>query len=167
MQHYGAPTRLLDWTYSPFVACYFACHESKKKSAVYELNKHEVMEKTFLKLKDIDGLSKNYSLIYNDLIWNNSDLNLIIFYEPKYNSERSFSQQGCFLFSDNIKLSIEELLSEYESSENLMIKYIIDLNEKEQSKMEITLEKMNINELTLFHGIDALGKYTRRHLRSI
>lgn len=27
MQHYGAPTRLMDWTYSPYVAAYFAFAE--------------------------------------------------------------------------------------------------------------------------------------------
>ena len=32
MQHYGAPTRLLDFTRSPYVACFFALEELKKRS---------------------------------------------------------------------------------------------------------------------------------------
>ena len=38
MQHYGAPTRLLDWSYSPFVATYFAIESSTGASAVWAIN---------------------------------------------------------------------------------------------------------------------------------
>ena len=38
MRHYGAPTRLMDWTFSFFVAVYFAVEEAKDACAVWALD---------------------------------------------------------------------------------------------------------------------------------
>lgn len=50
-QHYGLPTRLLDWTYNPLIALFFACCSNFDKDGVV-FQSYEFKRKTFNEEKD-------------------------------------------------------------------------------------------------------------------
>ena len=144
MQHFCAPTRILDWSISPWVGLYFACVEQNDVNGelfiadyrkVTDYRKAQVDDKTFVKM-----LNKE------------SELDVLDFITPENTNERIEAQQSRFSICTNPLADHRRILEEAKAVLSIEIPH--DLK-------PIILEKlnqMNITAKSLFPGIDGLGR---------
>lgn len=86
-QHHGLPTRLLDWSLSPLVACFFAVQSRSKSDAavyIYDIGK-------FKKEEDLSLLT----------------LNDIVAFFPSHATKRVTAQSGMFTIHPTKKMKLE------------------------------------------------------------
>jgi len=166
MQHYGVPTRLLDWTESPLTALYFAIEEIKfddKNSALWllkpiELNKIAKItseEKNFIPSFDDDFL-KNYDV-------SNMNLKRNIEFSPvatiaTRNNPRIQAQLGVFTIHHLDKRPIEEFCLKKE-----IIKYVIPATAKPNLRKELDL--LSVNKFSQFPEIASIGELLKKRLK--
>jgi len=163
MQHHGAPTRLLDWTLSPFVAAYFAVESAwDRDGAIWLFHATAldiVMRKAF---PDFDRSS------LPALVFNEDAPEVVQVWHPNPQTLRMSTQQGCFTVAANPLTSHEHAIARLipqheETGGEFLRKIIVPAGQKRDFLRKLRL--MNIAAKALFPGVDGLGRSTTELLR--
>lgn len=182
-QHYGLPTRLLDWSFSPYVALHFAtsdigrfhqngaiwCLDIKKARQLlpdlYEgkLNKEKSYVFTVDMLNEVEnpkGLSKEFDVEESLVKFDHSkeENDFLVCLEPPSIDDRIINQYAMFTVMSNSNRSLSDLLKDYPD----MYKKIIIPS---ALKLEIRdkLDQANINERMIYPGLQGISAWLRRY----
>ncbi|MGO9777922.1 MAG: FRG domain-containing protein [Terracidiphilus sp.] len=172
MQHYGAPTRLLDWTDSPVIALYFAVRDNPGlyDSAVWMLNPYElnrlVIKKGEVISPSAQGASeRDIERVYPWLQerWSKKvlpDWPLAIF--PTHIARRISSQKSCFTIHGKQGLGF----SRFAVGANPCLKKIVIPG---HSVREIRLDLLDygIDDTTIFPDLEGLGRALSTSYRNV
>ncbi|WP_086639158.1 FRG domain-containing protein [Acetobacter okinawensis] len=174
MQHYGIPTRLLDFTASPYVALYFALENYnpylKKDISVFAINYDQFRQKSFEYIKknnndfnfSIDNLLENQDQIFDKFVDLRSH-NIVWITEPEILNVRLDRQAGSFLMSGNRDLRIEDALN-LELYKNCSFEKLI-ISHSLYREIFALLRKMNLNSKSLYGDLDGLARSIRMEMQ--
>jgi hypothetical protein len=180
MRHHGAPSRLLDWTRSPYVAAHFAAVNAAPdaKFMIWAVDQFELAR---LARKEIiekeppldEGLIDSPDEFRNWPRFVSSGDNfdrvflqpgdrppiIVAPVEPFHTSERMTVQQGLFLCSSSVTLLFEQslayLLGRREGEPGLIT---FEIMPQVRAPLLTELDRMNITEATLFPGLDGFAR---------
>jgi hypothetical protein len=182
MRHYGAPVRLLDWTYSFFVATYFAIEFTEEaQCAVWAINMDWMKKPLQAVLKAVlsqredagdawEAWDKDDDLLeqstFRTLFMRKQPLSLVAAVNPQRLIDRQLIQQGVFLcpgdVSDTFESNLITLLSELKSeAKDNFVKIKIDTSLEIRKDILLRLQRMNMNNATLFPGLAGFAQSLR------
>lgn len=158
MQHHGAPTRLLDWTASIYLAAYFAVIENwEKDGAVWLLHTNTMREQMGKRDQQIT-FPQSEKQIKAAYLTSDAPHDLE-FVERFSKSDRMIAQQGLFSVSHNVLGDHGQILDDLfdlETKKELFRKLVVPARLKPQFIRK--LRAMNITASSLFPGLDGLSR---------
>jgi hypothetical protein len=173
MQHHGAPTRLLDFSKSPFVAAFFAFEQwyADAAVAIWAMNMQFVKTKALAKLQEYypDAMEENSRVINESLfktIFQHNEYSLIFPVEPFRMNRRYSLQQSIFVSTAN---SREPFMDQLQFLGDDISKAVIKIELPANLQKEVLrdLQKMNLNRASLFPDLDGYAASLRLRYNSL
>ncbi|MCH8878231.1 MAG: FRG domain-containing protein [Chloroflexi bacterium] len=170
MQHYGVPTRLLDWTESAYLGVYFASRASPGiDGALFFFHVPTLarqMKSIFGDDADLPTGARNVKKAFADP---EAPHALYAVERKTALPDRMLLQQSVFTVCRNVSGNHEAILEEALSglntaSRRLFGKFVIQANQKRDFMRR--LRSMNISAESLFPGLDGIGLSIDESLRS-
>jgi len=161
MQHYGAPTRLLDWTLSPWVACYFASDSGHDEDGVIwafnhdKLNtkNHEQSEsrefKRFRKLEDSSTVEAWAAAAAEQAG------SYISIFRYQYANPQMGAQQSLFTVTGELGENHDEALAKSLPGAEDTLRVMVPRSCKKDLRRRLL--QMNVCALSLFPSINGVG----------
>jgi len=182
MQHYGMPTRLLDFTWSPYVASFFAVEDGTKEcdraiwalrldSGQANMTGHQTRIVNFIVEEFGDKVEKQ--AIYSQDFWDDAALveafikaaqakqfRALIYVATDRMNRRMIGQQGVFVMPSSIDVGFMECLAEPSNDAQATSLGLIKIVLPSRSRWEVLsdLLRMNITRMSLFPGLEGFAR---------
>lgn len=167
-QQFGLPTRLLDWTYSPFVAAHFAtedttgylmdgaimCCDMEMVNRLLPRPLADVLEQENCNVFSMDMLDR----IAGDFeqLSRLSDSPFAFFFEPASTVNRIANQYALFSLSSSPDILIDALPGVEEAFTRMIIPASVKLEIRDK------LDYINISERMIYPGLDGVCRWIAR-----
>jgi hypothetical protein len=170
-QHHGLPTRLLDWTYSPYVALHFATTTLPTYDvdgvvwAIDYVRAHQLLPSALRDVLESEGANVFTAEMLDRVAQRRAELDLlaededfVLFLEPPSLDQRIVAQYALFSLMSGADASLDEWCRQHEE---LVRRLVIPAHLKWEVRDK--LDQANVTERVLFPGLDGLSSWLRRY----
>jgi hypothetical protein len=169
-QHHGLPTRLIDWTYSPYVAMHFATarlEDFGTDGVIWSVDFAKANELIPIELKQVLQEEGSYTFtveMLNSIATTPAGFDrlavdpFVVFFEPPSLDDRIVNQFALFSLMSSPNAALDDWLNQHPE---LCRKIIIPAEAKWEVRDK--LDQANITERVLLPGLDGLSSWLRRY----
>jgi len=186
VQHYGGPTRLLDFTHSFYIATFFAVEQACEDAAVWALWAPDIEKSNSITDDRIDQMNRQAITVAEKALRGETNDPGVLSVEPFQLNERNAIQKGLFVlpldatkpFMENLAgtfsldfathndamhdMSVSELLGKGLSGGPHVVKFVFPRTMHDVILGD--LASMNIDAATLFPGLPGYARSMYRHV---